>query len=60
MNTYIRSNDSQKYAAIRAHHTRVKALGLEIVPATPALRYAARLGTIPTLRILANKTLGYL
>ena len=59
MNTYIRSTYSREYAAIRAHHTRVKALGLEIVPATPKLRYAARIGTIPTLRILANNTLGY-
>ena len=60
MNTYIRSTFSREYAAVRAHHTRVKALGLEIVPATAKLRYMARIGTIATFRILSNNTLGYL
>jgi hypothetical protein len=60
MNTYIRSTYSREYAAIRAHHTRVKALGLEIVPATPKLRYMARIGVIATFRILPNNTLGHL
>ena len=61
MNTYIKTNDSAQFAAIRASRATVlrtlPELKLRIVKATSELRSMARMGSIPTFAINANKSL---
>lgn len=61
MNTYIKTNTSQQYAAIRATRTQIRAIhpDAEFVPATPKMRQLARIGAIPTGTI-RNGRLAYL
>jgi hypothetical protein len=62
MNVYIKSKTSHDYAAIQATRAQV----LKVYPdcvfvrATRTLRELAQRGSIPTLRIIDKKQLGYL
>lgn len=71
MNTYLRNTDHQRgedaHLAVRAGRSyvrdmeQVKSGKWVIVPATAALRSAARIGvTVKTYRILSNGSLGLL
>lgn len=61
MNTYIKTDDSTEFAAVRASRAELirvmPELKLRVVPATKALRRAAYIGAIPTYVINANKSL---
>ena len=56
MNTYIKTQDSAKFAAVRATRAQVLAISpaAEFVPATAKLREMAKRGSIPTLAIRAG------
>lgn len=56
MNTYIKTQDSTQFAAIRATSAQVLAIipAAEIVPATAKLLAMAKRGNIPTLAIRAG------
>jgi hypothetical protein len=64
MNTYIKTDSSTEFAAVRASRAELirtmPELKLRIVPASAKLRGMARRGTIPTLRITETNSLGYL
>ena len=67
MQTYIKTKNTGRVAAVRATYSQVKKITLsdaspfEIIKATKKLKRSSTYGGIPTLRILADKkTLGYL
>ena len=60
MNTYVLSNTTDQPFAIRASRKAVEPLGFRIIPASKKLTRDAKLGIIPTFRILANGQLGLL
>lgn len=56
MNTYIKTQDSQQFAAIRATRAQVLAIipAAEFVPATAKLLAMAKRGSIPMLVTCGN------
>jgi hypothetical protein len=62
MNVYIKTNDSTRFAAIRATRAQVAKIlpNPEFVKSTRELLRMARARSIPTLIIRPNGALGYL
>lgn len=55
MNTYIKTQDSQQFAAMRnVSAKQISELKLEKVPATKKLRDLAKIGAIVTYRVSNN------